>query len=80
MFLWELPFDSVTKDLECTEECAVFLWELREPGSQSACCCSDVAVKGQVGMGWDDDDDDDDAGVGLVDAAGMILVAAALLA
>ena len=47
MFLWELPCASETIGLACTEEGAVFLWELREPGSQSACCCSDDAVEGR---------------------------------
>ena len=47
MFLWELPCASGTIGLACTEEGTVFLWELREPGSQSACCCSDIALKGR---------------------------------
>ena len=48
---------SGTIGLACTEEGTVFLWELREPGSQSACCCSDVAVKGKEVVGVENEFD-----------------------
>jgi hypothetical protein len=60
--LWELPCASGTI-LACTEEGTVFWWELREPGSQSACCCSDVVVKGKGVVGIENEFDD--KGVGM---------------